>query len=52
MTDTNRKRGERWGTIREQTGYTEQANEVAPFDPTDQRLDVFPDQTSADQTVT
>jgi arabinofuranan 3-O-arabinosyltransferase len=51
VTDTNRKRAERWGTIREQTGYTEEANEVAPYDPTDQRLEVFPDQTSADQTV-
>jgi arabinofuranan 3-O-arabinosyltransferase len=52
VTDTNRKRAERWGTIREQTGYTEQADEVAPYDPTDQRLEVFPDQTSANQTVT
>ncbi len=52
VTDTNRKRAERWGTIREQTGYTEQADEVAPYDPTDQRLDVFPGETSADQTVT
>jgi hypothetical protein len=32
-------------------GYTERADEVAPFDPTDQRLEVFPDQTQADQTV-
>ncbi len=52
VTDTNRKRAERWGTIREQTGYTEQADEVAPYDPTDQRLEVFPGQSSADQTVT
>ncbi len=52
VTDTNRKRAERWGTIREQTGYTEQADEVAPYDPTDQRLDVFPGETTADQTVT
>ncbi len=52
VTDTNRKRAERWGTIREQTGYTERADEVAPYDPTDQRLEVFPGQTSADQTVT
>ena len=42
VTDTNRKRAERWGTIREQFGYTERAGEVAPYDPTDQRLDVFP----------
>ncbi len=51
VTDTNRRRAERWGTIREQFGYTERADEVAPYDPTDQRLEVFPDQTSADQTV-
>ena len=43
VTDTNRKRAERWGTIREQFGYTERAGEVAPYDPTDQRLEVFPD---------
>jgi arabinofuranan 3-O-arabinosyltransferase len=42
VTDTNRKRAERWGTIREQFGYTERVGEVAPYDPTDQRLDVFP----------
>ena len=52
VTDTNRKRAERWGTIREQFGYTERADEVAPYDPTDQRLEVFPGQSSADQTVT
>ncbi len=51
VTDSNRKRAERWGTIREQTGYTERAGEVAPYDPTDQRLEVFPNQTEADQTV-
>ncbi|HVN52645.1 MAG TPA: discoidin domain-containing protein, partial [Acidimicrobiales bacterium] len=51
VTDTNRKRAERWGTIREQTGYTERADETLPYDPTDQRLDVFPGETTADQTV-
>ncbi|MGZ4729020.1 MAG: alpha-(1-_3)-arabinofuranosyltransferase domain-containing protein, partial [Acidimicrobiales bacterium] len=51
VTDTNRRRAERWGTIREQFGYTERADEVAPYDPTDQRLEVFPDETQADQTV-
>jgi arabinofuranan 3-O-arabinosyltransferase len=51
VTDSNRKRAVRWGTIREQFGYTERAGEVAPYDPTDQRLDVFPNQTDADQTV-
>ena len=42
VTDSNRKRAERWGTIREQYGYTERAGEVAPYDPTDQRLETFP----------
>ena len=51
VTDSNRKRAVRWGTIREQSGYTERAGEVAPYDPTDQRLEVFPGQTEADQTV-
>jgi len=51
ITDTNRKRAVRWGTIREQFGYTERSGEVAPYDPTDQRLDVFPTQTEADQTL-
>ncbi|HEY5154524.1 MAG TPA: alpha-(1-_3)-arabinofuranosyltransferase family protein, partial [Acidimicrobiales bacterium] len=43
VTDSNRKRAERWGTIREQYGYTERAGEVAPYDPTDQRLELFPE---------
>ena len=51
VTDSNRKRAVRWGTIREQFGYTERAGEVAPYDPTDQRLEVFPNQTEADQTI-
>jgi arabinofuranan 3-O-arabinosyltransferase len=51
VTDSNRKRAVRWGTIREQFGYTERAGEVAPYDPTDQRLEVFPGQTEADQTL-
>ena len=44
ITDTNRKRGQRWGTIRETQGYTERADEVPlADDPTDQRLAVLPD---------
>jgi arabinofuranan 3-O-arabinosyltransferase len=44
LTDTNRKRGQRWGTIRETQGYTERADEVPlAADPTDQRLAVLPD---------
>ena len=52
LTDTNRRRARRWGTVRENTGYTEPANHV-PLrdDPTDARLDLFPTQTAADQTV-
>ena len=44
LTDTNRKRGQRWGTIRETQGYTERLDEVSlADDPTDQRLEAFPD---------
>ncbi|MCU0269274.1 MAG: alpha-(1-_3)-arabinofuranosyltransferase [Acidimicrobiales bacterium] len=44
LTDTNRKQGRRWGTLRENTGYTERAGEEPlEFDPTDQRLEVFPE---------
>jgi arabinofuranan 3-O-arabinosyltransferase len=44
VTDSNRKRARRWGTIRENEGYTERAGE-SPLedDPTDNRLEVFPD---------
>jgi arabinofuranan 3-O-arabinosyltransferase len=43
LTDTNRRRGERWGSVRETQGYTEQAGEKPLVsDPTDNRLDVFP----------
>src|SRR5207302_9626284 len=44
LTDTNRKRARRWGTVRENYGYTETAHEQELVDdPTDARLDVFPD---------
>ncbi|MEJ5256232.1 MAG: alpha-(1-_3)-arabinofuranosyltransferase family protein [Acidimicrobiales bacterium] len=44
VTDTNRKRARRWGTLRETTGYTERAGEKPPrYDPSDQRLALFPD---------
>lgn len=43
VTDTNRKRGRRWGTLRETTGYTETAaEEPITYDPGDQRLEMFP----------
>jgi arabinofuranan 3-O-arabinosyltransferase len=42
VTDTNRLRARRWGTVRENTGYTE-ARGLSPLrdDPGDARLDVF-----------
>ncbi len=44
ITDSNRKRARRWGTLRENVGYTERAGEQPlVYDPTDNRLDVFPD---------
>jgi len=44
VTDSNRKRARRWGTLRENVGYTERAGESPlVYDPTDNRLDVFPD---------
>lgn len=53
VTDTNRKQARRWGTVRENLGYTETAAETPLVDdPTDNRLPLFPKQTSDDQTVT
>ena len=43
VTDSNRKRARRWGTIRENEGATERAGEDPLVDdPTDNRLEVFP----------
>ncbi len=43
LTDTNRRQARRWGTVRENVGYTERAGEKPLVDdPTDNRLDVFP----------
>jgi arabinofuranan 3-O-arabinosyltransferase len=43
VTDTNRRRARRWGTLRENNGYTEMAGEVPlTYDPGDQRLALFP----------
>jgi arabinofuranan 3-O-arabinosyltransferase len=52
ITDTNRKRAQRWGTLRENNGATETATFI-PLrdDPKDARLDLFPGETSADQSV-
>ena len=44
LTDSNRRRGERWGSIRYTSGYTEPAGfEPLRVDRTDARLPVFPD---------
>jgi len=52
VTDSNRRRAERWGTIRENYGATEAPGSVALVkDPKDTRLDVFPDGTD-DQRAT
>jgi arabinofuranan 3-O-arabinosyltransferase len=52
LTDSNRKRGERWTTIRHTRGYTEAADEEPLVtDISDNRLPVFPDATSDTQTV-
>jgi hypothetical protein len=53
LTDSNRKRAERWGSVRENVGYTEQAGEQPLVaDPTDNRLDVFPGSGDDAATVT
>ena len=44
LTDTNRRQGERWGSVRETTGILERAGqEPLEVDFKDQRLEVFPD---------
>jgi arabinofuranan 3-O-arabinosyltransferase len=53
LTDSNRRRGERWTTIRHTRGYTEAADEEPLVtDVSDNRLPVFPDAGSDSQTVT
>lgn len=52
ITDTNRKRAQRWGTTRENNGATETRDQVPLVeDPKDTRLDLFPGETPADQSV-
>jgi arabinofuranan 3-O-arabinosyltransferase len=52
LTDSNRKRGERWTTIRHTQGYTEPADsEPLVTDISDNRLPVFPGADSETQTV-
>lgn len=52
VTDSNRKQGLRWGSVRENRGYTETADrEPIITDVTDNRLEVFPDAGTDTQTV-
>ena len=52
ITDTNRKRARRWGTIREVHGYTEQVgSEPLDYDPTDNRLPIFDDLPDTARTI-
>ncbi len=53
VTDSNRKQARRWGSVRENLGYTESVGE-RPLrrDPNDNRLDLFADASDADRTVT
>ena len=44
VTDTNRQRARRWGTVRDNDGYTERPGETPLVDdPSDNRLPLFPD---------
>lgn len=53
VTDTNRRQARRWGTVRENTGRTEQVGEQAKvWDPSDNRLLMFPDAGDDSMTVT
>jgi arabinofuranan 3-O-arabinosyltransferase len=52
VTDTNRKQARRWGALQQNTGYTERADEEpAEYDPSDNRLDLFPGAPSSTYTV-
>lgn len=52
VTDSNRRRAERWRTLHDNSGYTEAAGETADADdPSDARLPVFPDGTDDERSV-
>ncbi|HYI62631.1 MAG TPA: alpha-(1-_3)-arabinofuranosyltransferase family protein [Acidimicrobiales bacterium] len=52
VTDTNRRSGQRWGSVHETDGFTEQAGEEPMVvDPSDNRLPLFPGAGSATETV-
>jgi hypothetical protein len=53
LTDSNRKRGQRWSGVQDVNGYTEQVGEKPlADDPSDNRLDDFPDAGDDAYTVT
>jgi arabinofuranan 3-O-arabinosyltransferase len=53
VTDSNRKRGERWSRMFNNYGYTEQAGETPLVEnPLDQRLEIFPGTNDDARTVT
>lgn len=53
VTDTNRRQARRWGSVRENDGFTERAGETAvERDNTDNRLELFPGESDDDRTVT
>lgn len=52
LTDGNRRRAQRWGTVKENNGFTEQAGaEPLEDDPKDTRLALFPDTNDDTRTV-
>jgi arabinofuranan 3-O-arabinosyltransferase len=52
ITDTNRKQAARWGTVRDNAGYTERAAETPLVDDaSDNRMPLFPDATAASFTT-
>ncbi|HEX2551960.1 MAG TPA: alpha-(1-_3)-arabinofuranosyltransferase family protein, partial [Nocardioidaceae bacterium] len=53
ITDSNRDRARRWSTLTETSGYTEgPGTHPLTRDESDARLDLFPDETPASQTIT
>ncbi len=51
LTDTNRKRGVRWGTVYDNYGYTEMVDEKPPTDPGNQPINLFPEAGTDSQTT-
>ena len=53
VTDSNRRQARRWGTVRDNDGYTERAGEQPlVVDAADNRLEVFPGSSDASRSVT